>query len=65
MNRPGRTFVPALVGLLAGGAVLFLAEANWLRVCAALVLLVAAAVAVFAVATPEFVAADGDDRGRD
>ena len=62
MSRPG--FVPALVAILAGGAVLFVAEATWLRLCAAVVLLVAVAVAVFAVATPEFVAAD-DDRGRD
>ena len=62
MNRPGPTFLPALIGLLAGGAVLFLAEANWLRVCAAVALLVAVALAVFAVATPEFVAADREDR---
>ena len=65
MRRPGPSFAPAIVGILAGGAVLFVSEATWLRRGAALVLLVAAAIAVFAVATPEFVVADSDDRNRD
>lgn len=55
-------FLPPLIALLVSGAVLFVAEANWLRVVAAVVLLLAAAIAVFAVATPEFVAADRQDR---
>lgn len=54
--------MPALVGVLVGAAVLLLADETWLRLCAALVLLVAVALAVFAVATPEFVAADREDR---
>jgi hypothetical protein len=59
-DRPA--FLPPLIALLVAGAVLFVAEATWLRVVAAVALLLAAAVTVFAVATPEFVAADRRDR---
>jgi hypothetical protein len=58
--RPGPTFVPALIVLGVAGAVLFLVAAEWLRVVSALALLVGIALAVFAIATPEFLAADQD-----
>jgi hypothetical protein len=65
VSRGGPTFVPALVALLAGAAVLFVASATWLRTAAALVLLAGAALAVFAIATPQFVGADADDDEQD
>lgn len=43
------------------GLVLFLADADWLRLTAALVLLAGIALGVFAIATPEFLAADCDE----
>lgn len=58
--RPGSTFVPALVILGVAGLVLFLAEANWLRLTSALFLLLGIALGVFAIATPEFLTADAD-----
>ena len=57
----GPTFAPALVVLGGAGVVLFFADADWLRLVAALLLLVGVALGVFAVATPEFLAADEDD----
>lgn len=60
--RPGPTFLPALAMLAVCGLVLFLADADWLRLTAALVLLVGIALGVFAIATPEFLAADRDER---
>ena len=56
--RPGRTFVPAVVILALAGGVLFFADADWLRLTSALTLLVGIALGVFAIATPEFLAAD-------
>jgi hypothetical protein len=58
---PGPTFVPALVGLVVGAAVLFLAETTWLNLVAALVMLGAAALTAVAIATPEFLAHDAED----
>jgi hypothetical protein len=60
---PGPTFVPALLGLAVGGAVLFLSEATWLSLAAALVMLGAVALVAFAIATPEFLARDAEDEG--
>jgi hypothetical protein len=60
---PGPTFVPALIGLAIGSAVLFLSEATWLSLAAALVMLGAAALAAFAIATPEFLTRDAEDDG--
>lgn len=59
--RPGRTFLPALVLLGAAGPVLFVAEADWLRLTAALLLLLGIALGVFAIATPEYLARDEDE----
>jgi hypothetical protein len=53
-------------GLLGLGVVaLLLAEATGLQVAAALFLLVGVGAGVFAVATPEFLAGDDDDRSGD
>ena len=59
--RPGRTFVPALVVLAGGGAVLFLAGATWLQLVAALVMLGGLVLATFAIATPDFLERDAPD----
>ena len=59
--RPGPTFLPAVVMLGVAGLVLFLAEADWLRLTSALVLLAGIALGVFAIATPEFLAADDEE----
>jgi hypothetical protein len=59
--RPGPTFLPALALLIVAGAVLFLSEATWLRMTAAVFVLGGVALGVFAIATPEFVAADVDE----
>lgn len=59
--RPGPTFLPALAILVVAGGVLFFAGADWLRLTSALLLLVGIALAVFAIATPEFLAADADE----
>jgi hypothetical protein len=59
--RPGPTFLPALALLVLAGAVLFVSEATWLRMTAAVFLLGGVALGVFAIATPEFVAADVDE----
>lgn len=59
--RPGPTFIPALIVLGVAGAVLFLVSAEWLRVASALALIAGIALGVFAIATPEFLAADEAD----
>ena len=59
--RPGPTFVPAVVLLMVAGGVLFLAEADWLRLTSALLLLVGIALGVFAIATPNFLAGDAEE----
>ena len=59
--RPGRTFVPALVLLGVAGAVLFVTETTWLQMTAAVFVLGGVALGVFAIATPEFLAADADE----
>jgi uncharacterized protein YjeT (DUF2065 family) len=58
--RPGGTFIPALLILVIAGLVLFLADANWLRLVSALALLPGIALGVFAIATPDFLTADAD-----
>jgi hypothetical protein len=59
--RPGPTFIPALAVLVVAGAVLFLSEATWLRMTAAVFVLGGVALGVFAIATPEFLAADAEE----
>jgi hypothetical protein len=59
---PRTTLGAALAALVIGGGVLFVADAIVLRVGSAFVLLVAVALGAFAIATPEFVAADREDR---
>lgn len=59
--RPGPTFLPALALLIVAGAVLFISEATWLRMTAAVFLLGGVALGVFAIATPEFLATDADE----
>jgi hypothetical protein len=59
--RPGPTFIPALAMLVVAGAVLFLSEATWLQMTAAVFVLGGVALGVFAIATPEFLAADADE----
>lgn len=59
--RPGPTFLPALALLVFAGAVLFFSEATWLRLTAAVFVLGGVALGVFAIATPEFLAADAEE----
>lgn len=51
----------ALALLFGGGAALFLAEAELLRVLSAVVTVAGIAVGVFAIATPEFLSADAEE----
>jgi hypothetical protein len=57
----GPTLLPALAMLGLAGATLFLSEATWLQMTAAVFLVVGAALGVFAIATPEFLEADHED----
>lgn len=61
MKHAGPTFLPALITLVVAGAVLFLSSATWLRTTAAVFLLAGIALGVFAIATPQFMAADVED----
>jgi membrane-bound ClpP family serine protease len=61
LKRGGPTFWPALIILVVAGATLFLAEVTWLQATMAVFLLVGIALAVFAVATPEFLEGDAED----
>ena len=61
MKHAGSTLMPALVILVVFGAVLFLSSATWLQLIAALAMLVGVALAVRAIATPEFLEGDADD----
>ena len=61
MRRGGPTFWPALIVLVISGGVLFVAEVTWLKMTMAVFLLVGIALAVFAIATPEFLERDADD----
>jgi hypothetical protein len=61
LRRGGPTFWPALTILVVAGAVLFLSEATWLEATMAFFLLFGIALAVFAVATPEFLERDEED----
>ena len=60
--RPGPTLVPALAILVIFGALLFITGSEALRLISALALLVGIALAVAAVATPEFMEGDVEDR---
>ena len=60
-ERAGPTLIPALAMLIVAGAVLFVSSAEWLRVSAAVALLVGIALGVLAVATPAFLEADADE----
>ena len=59
--RPGRTFLPALLLLAGAGLVLYIAAADWMRLTAALLLLLGIALGVFAIATPDYLAAGEDE----
>ena len=61
LKRGGPTFWPALAILVVAGAVLFLSEATWLEATMAFFLLLGIALAVFAVATPEFLERDAEE----
>jgi hypothetical protein len=61
VKRGGPTFWPALIVLVVAGAVLFLSDATWLELIAAICLIVGIALGVFAVATPEFLERDAEE----
>lgn len=61
LKRGGPTFWPALAILVVAGAVLFFSDATWLEATMAFFLLLGIALAVFAVATPEFLERDAED----
>jgi hypothetical protein len=61
MKRAGPTFWPALGLLVVAGAVLFVSETTWLQVTMAILLIIGIALAVFAIATPEFLERDAED----
>ena len=61
MRRAGPTFLPALITLVVAGGVLFLSEATWLRMAAAIFLLVGIFLGVRAIATPAFLEHDAED----
>ncbi|HSI79289.1 MAG TPA: hypothetical protein VK919_01435 [Solirubrobacterales bacterium] len=65
MSRRPAPAIVAVVGLVAGAAVLFLADAEWLRVTAATVMVAGIAFGVFAIATPEALAAEPPPEERD
>ncbi len=60
--RPGPTAVPALAILTIFAAILFFTGSEALRLISALALLVGIALAVAAVATPEFMERDVEDK---
>jgi hypothetical protein len=61
LERGGPTFWPALAILVVAGAVMFVSEATWLQATMAFFLLIGIALAVFAVATPEFLERDAEE----
>jgi drug/metabolite transporter (DMT)-like permease len=62
MRRAGPALRPALALLSVGAVLLLLGERQSLRLIAALLLLAGVALAVFAVATHEFLSADRDEQ---
>lgn len=58
MRHAGPTFWPALGLLVVAGAALFFSDTTWLQLTMAILLLVGIALAVFAIATPEFLERD-------
>lgn len=52
----------AIAAFVVGTVVILLAEATWLRMASAVVLVGYVVTALFAIATPEFLAGDDDDR---
>jgi hypothetical protein len=61
MKHAGPTLLPAVVILVVFGAILFLSSATWLQVIAAVAMLVGVALAVWAIATPDFLEGDRPD----
>jgi hypothetical protein len=61
VKHAGPTFLPALGTLVIAGAILFLSEATWLQMSAAVVLVIGIALGVFGIATPDFLAGDATD----
>lgn len=61
MSRPGPTLWPALAAFAIGVVVLLLANAEALRVLAAVALLAGIALGTFAIATPEFTGDEDDE----
>jgi hypothetical protein len=61
MKHAGPTFRPALIILVVFGAVLFISTTTWLQLICALAMLVGVALAVRAIATPEFLEGDTPD----
>lgn len=52
-----------LAALMVGSAVLFFADATWLRLTGAVVLIGFIAAALFVIATPEFLQGDREEGG--
>jgi hypothetical protein len=61
VRHAGPTFWPALGLLIVSGAALFFSEVTWLQLAMAVLVLVGVALAVFAIATPEFLEHDAED----
>jgi hypothetical protein len=61
VRHAGPTFWPALGLLVVAGGILFFSEVTWLQLTMAILLLVGIALAVFAIATPEFLERDAED----
>lgn len=57
-----RLRILALAAFVVGTVVILLAEATWLRMASAIILVVYVVAALFAIATPEFLSGDEDDR---
>ena len=61
MKRGGRTLPFGLGAFALGGLTLFLAEATWLQVPAAVVMLTGIALTIAGIATPEFLEGAEED----
>jgi hypothetical protein len=60
VKRAGPTFWPAIGLLVVPGAILFVSETTWLQMTMASLVIVGIALAVFAIATPEFLERDAE-----
>lgn len=65
MTRRPKPAIVALVALIVGAAALFIADAEWLRVVSATVMVAGIAFGVFAIATPEALAGEPPPEERD